>query len=78
MELSLSCIITPNPLSLCLDYIADRLNNFDDLKPLATWFRAAFDPLKNVPRYLVPCYFDAIVSGVYNVLVQQVTQLMPR
>lgn len=65
-------------LSLFIDYIADRLNNFDELKPLSTWFRAAFDPLKNVPRYLVPCYFDAIVSGVYNVLVQQVTQLMPR
>lgn len=60
------------------DYIADRLNNFDELKPLSTWLKAAFDPLKNVPRYLVPCYFDAIVSGVYNVLVNQVSQLMPR
>ncbi|XP_070066606.1 glycogen debranching enzyme isoform X2 [Drosophila virilis] len=60
-----------------MDYIADRLNNFADLKPLSNWLRATFDPLKNVPRYLIPCYFDTIVSGVYNVLVNQVNQLMP-
>ncbi|XP_017867030.1 PREDICTED: glycogen debranching enzyme isoform X1 [Drosophila arizonae] len=60
-----------------MDYIADRLNNFNDLKPLSTWFKATFEPLKNVPRYLIPCYFDAIVSGVYNILVNQVNQLMP-
>lgn len=60
------------------DYIADRLNNFNDLKPLSAWLKATFEPLKNVPRYLIPCYFDAIVSGVYNVLVNQVNQLMPR
>ncbi|XP_068144512.1 glycogen debranching enzyme [Drosophila tropicalis] len=60
-----------------MDYIADRLNNFDELKPLSQWFKGAFEPLKNIPRYLIPCYFDAIVSGVYNVLVQQVNNLMP-
>ncbi|XP_034479824.1 glycogen debranching enzyme isoform X4 [Drosophila innubila] len=60
-----------------MDYIADRLNNFEDLKPLSVWLKATFEPLKNVPRYLVPCYFDAIVSGVYSVLVNQVNQLMP-
>ncbi|ALC41670.1 CG9485, partial [Drosophila busckii] len=60
-----------------MDYIADRLQHFEQLQPLAAWFKAAFEPLKNVPRYLIPCYFDAIVSGVYNVLLHQVNQLMP-
>lgn len=59
------------------DYIADRLNSYEDLKPLSAWMKAAFEPLKNIPRYLVPCYFDAIISGVYNVLTNQVNELMP-
>jgi len=53
------------------------LTSFEDLKPLSTWFKATFEPLKNIPRYLIPCYFDAIVSGVYNVLINQVNELMP-
>ncbi|XP_016953294.2 glycogen debranching enzyme isoform X1 [Drosophila biarmipes] len=60
-----------------MDYIADRLTSYEDLKPLSAWFKATFEPLKNIPRYLIPCYFDAIVSGVYNVLINQVNELMP-
>ncbi|XP_030388074.1 glycogen debranching enzyme isoform X2 [Scaptodrosophila lebanonensis] len=60
-----------------MDYIADRLQNNETLHPLSAWLREAFEPLKNIPRYLIPCYFDTIVSGVYNVLLQQVNELMP-
>jgi len=34
---------------------------------IGTWFRDAFDNLSKAPRYLIPCYFDAIVTGVYNI-----------
>ena len=34
---------------------------------IGTWFRTAFDELSKAPRYLVPCYFDALVTGVYNI-----------
>lgn len=66
-----------NLLVISTDYIADRLTSFEDLKPLSAWLKATFEPLKNIPRYLIPCYFDAIVSGVYNVLINQVNELMP-
>lgn len=60
-----------------MDYIADRLVHNEGTKQLSVWLKTAFEPLKNIPRYLIPCYFDAIVSGIYNVLVQRVYQLMP-
>jgi len=31
------------------------------------WFRDAFQELSKAPRYLIPCYFDALVTGVYNI-----------
>jgi len=34
---------------------------------IGKWFRDAFTDLKKAPRYLVPCYFDALVTGVYNI-----------
>lgn len=60
-----------------MDYIADRLVHHEGTKALSQWMKSAFDPLKKIPRYLIPCYFDAIVSGIYDVLVRRVYQLMP-
>ena len=37
------------------------------LRQIGKWFREAFDELRKAPRYLIPCYFDAIVTGVYNI-----------
>ena len=34
---------------------------------IGTWFREAFDELSKAPRYLIPCYFDALITGVYNI-----------
>jgi len=34
---------------------------------IGKWFREAFDNLSKAPRYLIPCYFDALVTGVYNI-----------
>uniref|UniRef100_A0A1I8PA84 Glycogen debranching enzyme n=1 Tax=Stomoxys calcitrans TaxID=35570 RepID=A0A1I8PA84_STOCA len=60
-----------------MDYIADRLVHHEGTKALSQWLKQAFEPLKRIPRYLVPCYFDAIVSGIYDILVQRVYQMMP-
>jgi len=41
-------------------------------RELGRWLReAAFTPLKGVPRYLVPKYFDEILTGVYLALLKR-------
>ena len=33
---------------------------------VGVWLQSAFQQLGRAPRYLIPCYFDAIVTGVYS------------
>lgn len=35
------------------------------------------EPMKGIPRYLIPAYFDVFVTGTYELLTQQVLKLMP-
>ena len=38
---------------------------------LGVWLDKAFTLVKGLPRYLVPCYFDAIVTPLYLKLLQR-------
>ncbi|XP_035827253.1 glycogen debranching enzyme [Aplysia californica] len=58
------------------DYTANRLKKHKTLEDLGKWFEAIFANLKLVPRFLVPCYFDAIVTGAYMVLLDTAYELM--
>ncbi|KAM9839423.1 glycogen debranching enzyme-like [Aulostomus maculatus] len=50
-----------------MDFISDRLLMKDGaLGEVGHWLQAMFSYLKNIPRYLVPCYFDAIIQGAYT------------
>ena len=56
-----------------LDYIINRLNKLPSTKDLGIWFEIyAFKLLRSVPRYLIPRYFDAIISMVYCLLLDQI------
>lgn len=56
-----------------MDYISSRLKRDESTKPLGIWFETtAFEPMKKVPRYLIPRYFDAIITGTYITLLHQV------
>ncbi|RUS77596.1 hypothetical protein EGW08_014635 [Elysia chlorotica] len=50
------------------DYIGARLKVHKSLNKLGLWFDSIFSHLKKVPRFLVPSYFDAIITGAYMVL----------
>ncbi|KAK6188701.1 hypothetical protein SNE40_004828 [Patella caerulea] len=58
------------------DYIANRLKLHTGTYDLGVWFEGVFNHLRNAPRYLIPCYFDALVTGAYVVLREMVVQQM--
>lgn len=59
------------------DYICNRLTQSENTKGLSQWLKRVTDPLKGIPRYLIPAYFDAIITGVYDLLIQRVLDQMP-
>ncbi|CRK94139.1 CLUMA_CG007658, isoform A [Clunio marinus] len=60
-----------------IDYISDRLNQTDSTKKLSEWLKENLEAMKGIPRYLIPAYFDAIITGVYGLLIQRVLSQMP-
>ncbi|CAB1317683.1 unnamed protein product [Coregonus sp. 'balchen'] len=47
-----------------IDYVSNRLlSRGGALGEVGKWFKAMFHYLKHIPRYLIPCYFDAILNG---------------
>lgn len=61
-----------------IDFMYNRLRQSDKTKELAHWLETNTEPMKGIPRYLIPSYFDVIVTGTYELLVEQVLKLMPR
>ncbi|KAJ9590614.1 hypothetical protein L9F63_016384, partial [Diploptera punctata] len=43
---------------------------------LALWLERNLEPVKKMPRYLIPSYFDVVVTGTYLILLKQVWALM--
>ncbi|XP_061181595.1 glycogen debranching enzyme-like isoform X2 [Saccostrea echinata] len=58
------------------DYVGNRLKVHPNLKDLGEWFDKVLSNLKDAPRFLVPCYFDTVVTGAYVVLREQAMKLM--
>ncbi|KAB0795230.1 hypothetical protein PPYR_12069 [Photinus pyralis] len=54
-----------------IDYVVQRLQVDDATKELGVWMENSFVHLKNIPRYLVPSYFDVLVTGIYMLLLDQ-------
>lgn len=55
----------------------ERLHQYPGTISLANWLLENLAALKEIPRYLVPSYFDVIATGVHNVLYNQCFKLMP-
>lgn len=67
-----------------MDYITGRLAKYHGLEPkhrtglleLANWVNKLFDAVKKMPRYLIPAYFDSIVTGLYTKALERAWSLM--
>lgn len=62
--------------SSCVDYIWKRLKVDEGTKDLGQWIEENTKYLCNLPRYLIPCYFDVIVTSIYMKLLDQSYSLM--
>jgi len=74
---------TVHPLSFNLrhgdwlmDYIVGRLaSNSGTLQQLSSWLEHVFDLVKTLPRCLVLCYFEAVVSAVHQLVSSKICQI---
>lgn len=60
---------------LC-DYTCRRLQQHPGTRQLGDWLETRLAPLKDIPKYLVPCYFDIVISQAYNALISHAWELM--
>lgn len=61
---------------LLSDYVAVRLKKNRGTHKLGVWLEKTFDSVRLIPRYLIPRYFDAIITGVYSLLISRASFLM--
>ncbi|EMP33184.1 Glycogen debranching enzyme [Chelonia mydas] len=62
-----------------IDYVSDRLiSRSGACAEVGKWLKAIFVYLKQIPRYLIPCYFDAILVGAYTTLLDLAWSQMSR
>lgn len=59
-------------------YVSGRLLQHAGTADLGRWLESALSPLSNLPRFLVPCYFDAIITGTYLTLLERAWSLMSK
>ncbi|XP_008297524.1 glycogen debranching enzyme isoform X1 [Stegastes partitus] len=60
-----------------IDFVSNRLINREGpLAQVGQWLAAMFNLLKHIPRYLVPCYFDAILVSIYTTALDATYKLM--
>ena len=55
-----------------MDFTADRLNKYTKTKPLSKWLSNAFTTLSHLPRYLIPRYFDSVITRLYLMILEQI------
>ena len=51
-----------------LDYISSRLEKHQETLLIGKWYSECFKDLKNLPRFLIPTYFEMIISLTFKKL----------
>jgi glycogen debranching enzyme len=58
-------------------YIIQRLIDNQRTKSIGQWFEKYFQLIEQLPRYLVPVYFDLLIHRTYNICIERAIELMP-
>eukprot|EP00743_Colponemidia_sp_Colp-15_P009529 GILK01010423.1.p1 GENE.GILK01010423.1~~GILK01010423.1.p1 ORF type:complete len:1716 (+),score=307.25 GILK01010423.1:79-5226(+) len=59
-----------------MDFVLARLEGQPSLAPLRDWMTRCFACVRSLPHYLVPTYFDAVVSKTYGTAVHKAFSLL--
>ncbi|KDR16306.1 Glycogen debranching enzyme, partial [Zootermopsis nevadensis] len=59
-----------------IEYVSHRLKQDPGTLELGLWLERNLEPLRELPRYLIPSYFDVVITGTYLILLNQVWRLM--
>ncbi|XP_062284498.1 glycogen debranching enzyme-like isoform X2 [Scomber scombrus] len=60
-----------------IEFVSNRLiHRGGPLAAVGQWLEAMFHYLKHIPRYLIPCYFDAILVSTYTTALDAAYKLM--
>ncbi|XP_048587758.1 glycogen debranching enzyme-like isoform X2 [Nematostella vectensis] len=59
-----------------MGYVVDRLMPFIGTRQLGVWLDKVFTLVKSCPRYLIPCYFDAVITPLYLMLLNRAWSCM--
>ncbi|KAI0987877.1 hypothetical protein GJ496_006429 [Pomphorhynchus laevis] len=60
-----------------MEYIVKRLKYHKDTLDLGLWFENVFENFKRLPRFLIPSYFDAVLTGAYTCIIDRAWSHMP-
>ena len=53
-----------------LDYLSSRLTKHSETQQIGQWYQEAFKTLGKIPRFLVPTYFEMIITLTYQKLLK--------
>lgn len=59
-------------------YTINRLRLYEGTKAMADSIGLIFSQISKLPRYLIPCYFEAVVTTTYTLLTQAAVAKMGR
>lgn len=59
-----------------IDYIHNRIAKHPNTAALSKWWADNTLSLKEIPRYMIPSYFDIILTGVHQLLLTKAVELM--
>ena len=63
--------------NLLMSYIVQRLMNNSRTNSIGQWFDKYFQLIEQLPRYLVPVYFDLLIHRTYLICIERAFELMP-